>query len=265
MEAPPSRTIHIGIDDTDMPGTPGTNQLARRLAGALPAGFTFQLALRHQLLVDDRVPYTSGNGSASLLVHAAGGHDAAELLPMLRREMEEWYVDGSDPGLCLAGQVPAAVVDFGRRCQRELVTRAEAERIARASGLVLHGLGGTKGGVIGALAAVGLLASGEDGRVVHAAGWPWPDELAGDRDVAAIRARGVDLVLDVVSGAPVHTGVVDVGKHLRPSYRGRRVVLFVEPDGSGGRGAPRDGARAHDERADGAHAGQRRWRALKLA
>ena len=52
-------TIHVGIDDTDTLDTPGTNQLARRLAAALPAGFAFVVALRHQLLFDPRVPYTS--------------------------------------------------------------------------------------------------------------------------------------------------------------------------------------------------------------
>lgn len=58
----------IGIDDTDNPYTPGTGRRARALLHELqaaglgsPAGAT-----RHQLLVDDRIPYTSHNSSACL-------------------------------------------------------------------------------------------------------------------------------------------------------------------------------------------------------
>jgi len=236
--------IHVGIDDTDTLETPGTNQLARRLAGALPPGFAFVVALRHQLLFDRRVPYTSKNGCASLLVRADPGRPADELLPVLAREMRDWYVPGSDPGLCVAERVPEAVREFGRRAQRELVTQEEARAVARECGLYLEGFGGTEGGVIGALAGVGLLADGDDGRVVHRAGWQWPDDFAGLQPVAAVRARGVDEVREASSGRAVDAGLVDVGKHLRPSWRGRRVVLYVEPGEPGG-------GRAH-------------WRALKL-
>jgi hypothetical protein len=46
--------------------------------------------------------------------------------------------------------------------------------------------------------------------------------------VAAVLERGVDEVLEVRSGRPVGDGFVDVGKHLRPSWRGGRVVLYVD-------------------------------------
>ncbi len=223
--------IFVGLDDTDTLDTPGTNQLARRLAAALPPGFTCTLVLRHQLFFDPRVPYTSQNGSASLLVETEPGRRAPELLPLLERELRDWYVAGSDPGLCLAETVPDDVVAFGARCQRDLVTQVEARDLAARHGLHLAGFGGTEDGVIGALAAVGLLASGDDGRVVHRPGWPWPDGFSGPQPVAAIRARGVDEVRPYPDGAELVSGTVDVGKHLRPSYRRGRVVLFVDPSG----------------------------------
>ena len=222
--------IYIGIDDTDTLETPGTNQLARRLAAMLPAGFTVTLVLRHQLLFDPRVPYTSKNGCASLFVRTEPGRRAEELFPLLHNEMRAWYVPGSDPGLCVAERVREEVTAFGRRAQRELVRQADARALAAAEGLHLTGFGGTEDGVIGALAGVGLLAGGDDGRVVHRAGWPWPDDdFTGVQPVAAIQARGVDEVYDASSGKPVETGLVDIGKRLRPSYRGGRVILFVEP------------------------------------
>jgi hypothetical protein len=239
--------IYIGIDDTDTLDTPGTNQLARRLATALPAGFSCRLVLRHQLLFDPRIPYTSKNGCASLLVSPAPGHRAAELLPTLRREMREWYKPGSDPGLCMAEHVSRDIIGFGQLCQIEPVQQEEARTLADAHGIHLEGFGGTEDGVIGALAAVGLVASGNDGRVVHLPGWEWPDPFSGWQPLARVVDRGVVEVRESGSDALVSAGMVDVGKHLRPSYRGGRVVLFVEA------------AEAHTLPPE-AH----RWRAIKL-
>jgi hypothetical protein len=220
--------IYIGIDDTDTIGTPGTNQLARRMATLLPEGFEFDVALRHQLFFDRRVPYTSKNGCATLLVRAAPGRRTTELLPVLRDVLCEWFIPGSDPGLCVAEEVPDAVRQFGRRTQRELVKQGEARRLAEACGIYLRGYGGTEDGVIGALAGVGLLAAGDDGRVVDRPGWGWPDPFAGAHSLEELRARGVDEVREMETDALVETGLIDVGKHLRPSYRAGRVVLVVQ-------------------------------------
>ncbi len=227
--------VYLGIDDTDIAGSPGTNQLARRLAESLPDDCRTTLILRHQLLLDPRVPFTSQNGSASLLIESDDADADARMLPILRREIQAWFVAGSDPGLCAATNVQPAVIEFGRRCQRELVTQTEARDLAERSGIRLEGLGGTEDGVIGALAAVGLLASGNDGRVVHRPGWTWPDSFAGPQEIDAILTRGVDEVRDSRSGERLEHGSVDVGKHLRPALRAGRVVLFVEPaNGSAG-------------------------------
>jgi hypothetical protein len=260
----------IGFDDTDMPGTPGTNQLVRQIANALPAGFTFDVLLRHQLLFDPRIPYTSKNGSASLGVLVDEGRSPEQLLDFLRERVRAFAPEGSDPGLCVVAapltqdrrsasgdtgwvrlDVPEDVIAFGRRCQREPVRQEDALALARAHGIILEALGGTGDGVIGALAAVGLRACGDDGRVVHRPGWRWPDDLSGEQPVAAVLASGVDEIL-----APTGTvgdGIVDVGKHLRPNFWGGKVVLFVEPASAGDGGA-----------APGREDPAARWKALKL-
>ena len=68
-------------------------------------------------------------------------------------------------------------MDWGLRCKRELVTQSEARQIAADHGIYLEGLGGTEDGVIGALAAVGLMATKNDGRVVYfgSGGEDWYD------------------------------------------------------------------------------------------
>src|SRR5690606_6775141 len=113
--------------------------------------------------------------------------------------------------------VTAAMSDFAARAKTEVVTQDEAHDVARGGGCHLEGLGGTNHGVIGALAASALAAGGEDGRVVHVEGWPWPDGFSGVQPVAAIRARGVSDIL-TCSGEPFDGDVVDIGKHLRPSW-----------------------------------------------
>ncbi len=142
--------------------------------------------------------------------------------------MREWYIEGSDPGLCLlAGECPAAVIAWGLRCQNELVSREEALVIAAETGVHLEGLGGTHDGVIGALAAVGLASTADDGRVVQLG--EWPDDLSGMQQVEVLTARDV-WVRDIQSHRYIAHGQVDVGKHLRPNVRQGATVLFVEDD-----------------------------------
>jgi hypothetical protein len=218
--------IYVGIDDTDAPDAPGTNQLARALVAHLAGRYRCALIVRHQLLQHPRVPCTSKNSAASMLLGPRNGSALEPLIDQLRAFLRKGLVEGSDPGLCVAATVPRAVTAFARRCQRELVTQQEARRVARRHRVYLEGLGGTEDGVIGALAAVGLLAEGNDGRVVQIG--TWPDDLAGPQDVATLRARGVE-VSCCETGTPVETAVVDVGKHLRPNYRQREIVLFARP------------------------------------
>jgi hypothetical protein len=222
--------ILVGLDDTDMPDTPGTNQLARALAGRLSTAYRCLRIVRHQLLSDPRVPCTSKNGSASIWLEPTGPVDLGWLIGELRAGMLGAFVPGSDPGLCVATSVPGEVVAWGQRCQRELVSQQEARELAGRLGMHLEGLGGTEGGVIGALAAVGLAATGDDGRLIQMEGWP--DDLSGVQPVGAVSGRGVE-IREVASGKRIGEGVVDLGKKLRPNCRGGRAVLFVEQAGEG--------------------------------
>jgi hypothetical protein len=220
--------IYVGIDDTDIVGSPGTNQLARKIVRRLGRAASGAIVCRHQLFFDSRVPYTSQNGSASIQLPRGDGIPRDELIGELRREMQAFFVEGSDPGLAVASHASEAVVAFAGRARSDLVTQAEARQVAEASGCYLEGLGGTNQGIIGALAAIGCVAGGNDGRVVHVEAWPWPDPFSGVQTAGAIRGRGVDEIL-TVGGEVFHGDEVDVGKHLRPNWRDGRIVLFVEP------------------------------------
>ena len=227
--------IYVGIDDTDTLDSPGTNQLAKVLAQDVAADFRCQYILRHQLLFDPRVHYTSKNGSASIwfIPTQVGSVNIESLVQRLRRRMLDWYVPGSDPGLCVCSTistpVPDEIIEWGRRCKRDLVNQQLARNLAAKHHIFLEGLGGTEGGIIGALAAVGLAATNNDGRVVRHA--DWPDDLTGCIPVTTVLDRGI-IVRCSLSNRTVIEGTVEVGKHLRPNFREGQVVLFVRPGNS---------------------------------
>lgn len=223
--------ILVGIDDTDVLGARGTNHLARDLARRVAAAWTCRRVLRHQLLFDPRIPFTSHNGSASLAFEPRGAAGAGSLRDEMRRGMLADFIDGSDPGLCVATDVAPEVVAFAERCRREIVTADEAREVARRAGIHLEGLGGTEGGVIGALAAVGLATTGDHGRVVLDA--TWDGELTGVVGAGALLAGRVEAIVDEATGASVTAGDVDVGKKLRPNRRAGRTTLLVEAAGPG--------------------------------
>jgi len=213
----------VGLDDTDTLESRGTGRLARQIAAALATDYAVLGVTRHQLLVDPRVPCTRNNSSAAIILNANGNLDLTMLLARVRELMLEDYQPGSDPGLCVAGEVPAAITEFGRCTQNQLVTQDEARMLAAAHGIPLVGLGGDEDGVIGALAAVGLVASGEDGRYVLVGR---SRELSGLQPVSALLEAGI-FAVQTPDGQPVISGLVQTDK-LRPARRGGRPIAVVE-------------------------------------
>jgi tRNA(Ile2) C34 agmatinyltransferase TiaS len=213
----------IGLDDTDTLESRGTGHLAREIAAALAADYPVLGVTRHQLLVDPRVPCTKNNSCAAIALDVDGDVDPGALFAQVRAWMLADFQPGSDPGLCVAHAVPAAVTAFGRCAQRELVVQDEAWALAARHGLLLQGLGGDEDGVIGALAAVGLAATGEDGRYVLVGR---SRELLGLQPVPALLAAGIAAV-QTVEGLLVTEGLVQTDK-LRPARRGGRPIAVVE-------------------------------------
>jgi len=218
--------IYVGIDDTDTLESPGTNQLAREIVRRLADRLRCVSIVRHQLLFDPRIPYTSKNGSASIRFERIAPLTMGDLIAAIRHIMQASYVEGSDPGLVVSEHVPEEVTAYALRCKHEIIEQREPRALAAKHGIHLEGLGGTEGGVIGALAAVGLIATENDGRVVQ---WQlWPDDLCGPTPIEVLGQRGVN-VRRHDAGTEVIGGLVDVGKKLRPNLVARSCVLWVEP------------------------------------
>ena len=218
--------ILIGLDDTDVLESRGTGHLAREIAGKLSAKYELLGVTRHQLLVDPRVPCTKNNSCSTILLDGKELPDPQELLPQVKTWMLADFQEGSDPGLCVAtAPVAAAIVDFGRRAQQDLVTQAEARALAAEHQVPLLGLGGDEDGVIGALSAVGLAACGDDGRYVLVGR---SRQLRGMQPVPALLDAGISTVR-TLDGEPVTEGLVNTDK-LRPARRGGQAVAIVEQE-----------------------------------
>ena len=212
--------IFIGLDDTDTLETRGTGHLARMIAAELAGDLRIAGVVRQQLLVDDRVPCTKNNSCATILVDQEA--DLIDVFERVKTLMLADFVAGSDPGLCVADEVPPDVVAFGRRTQRELVSQAAAKQLADRHNLLLEGLGGTNDGIIGALAAVGLSSTGEDGRYVMVGDLR---QLEGLQPLEALFSAGV-AAIRTETGEFVEKGFVNTYK-LRPARRGGQPVAIV--------------------------------------
>ncbi|OBJ26067.1 hypothetical protein [Mycobacterium sp. 1245801.1] len=227
----------IGIDDTDNPYTPGTGRRARALLRELqaaglgsPAGAT-----RHQLLVDDRIPYTSHNSSACLAWRSPGGDPHAvrtAIIEFAGHFLETVCPPDADPGLAvvvpgeLAGSA-ARLVDFGLRAKREVLCANEARELARTLGIHLSGHGGTREGTTGALAAVGLHLSGNDGLFITLPGIRKLPDRATIETVFDLTP--IDLARDDAFRQPRPGEMIDLGDWVRPVLLDGLAVLLLEP------------------------------------
>lgn len=217
----------IGIDDTDNLETRGTGHRVRQLADwlaenklAAPLGIT-----RHQLLVDPKIPYTSHNSSACLSIET---DNAGDVWVASREFLLREAAPGSDVGLGLGewNSINGCVLSFAKRAKIVVLTMLEAEQTAADNGISLEGLTGTGGGIIGALAGIGLHRAGNDGRFL----WlPGLRELKGKYQAGELCAKGhVDRVC-TLSNSDLHPKtIVDVGEWIRPVLRDGKATLYVE-------------------------------------
>jgi hypothetical protein len=253
-----SATVLVGIDDTDNDESPGTGRLARMLVQTFEElGLGAALgATRHQLLVDPRIPYTSHNSSVCIALDAGPQPDARAIARAAGDFLERTGADGADPGLAVA-----AAGDWGRPNARErlgtfgslakvdVLNQAAARALAQSLAIHLSPHGGDGGGVIGALAAVGLHCAGTDGRFL----WmPGMRDVSGEMTYAELLAAvPIDAALDPTGLEPAAGDLIELGDWVRPILRGGRAVLLLDR---------RAAASAGDT---GARAGASAWRATQ--
>ncbi len=231
MECGDSEQIYlVGIDDTDNLYTPGTGYHARALGERLANERIARLLdiTRHQLLFDRRIRYTSHN--SALCLRVAVTHDMiASVVALCRDYLLTYSAPDSDVGLCVApwADVTEAVQAYGALAKREILTLDDASSTAKTHALHLEGLTGDHGGMIGALAAVGLRRTGHDGRIA----WrPGVRETSGRVTAGYLREHtGIDVIREYEGDTPIaDTDCIDVGRWPRPVMLDGQAVLLIE-------------------------------------
>jgi hypothetical protein len=224
----------LGIDDTDDASSRGTGHQARQLGRRLhEEGIAEVHAMtRHQLLVDSRIDYTSRNSSACMVLEPTG-IDIASVLDFARLELKSSCAPDSDAGLSLAepSTIDDEIQDFGRAAKHEVLSAGPAQELAEQKNIHLEGVNGSGAGVIGALAAIGLHASGDDGRFI----WlPKLRELDGIYAVDELtKLLGVEIKTATGEALPP-AAKIGTSDWMRPIMREGRAILLAERENQDG-------------------------------
>lgn len=224
----------IGIDDTDNLDSRGTGFRARELGAQLTElGLaTLKSVTRHQLFVSPDIPYTSHNSAACLEFVADTGR-IDDIRAYCRDYLERESAPGSDAGLCIASpeQVNGRVTAYAESAKQTVLTMDHCYDTARAEGIYVEGLTGTRQGVIGSLAAVGLHHGGNDGRFLWLRGLRELEpgvysieQLRRLVDIDDYRSLHGDLLADEDTR-------IRITEWAKPILRQGRSVLLVESEG----------------------------------
>lgn len=220
----------VGIDDTDNEISRGTGFRARHLSSLIieeNLGTAISVT-RHQLFFHPSVPYTSQNSSACIEVET---DNIKELKKFCKAYLKCESAEGSDVGLCIAeiDSIPDSVIDWGKRAKKELLTQKEAIELATEANIYLEGFLGSLDGIIGALAAVGLRQSGNDGRFI----WLEGKEL---RDFSGIytakelfELSNFDEIKSKENNFVKQDEKINVDEWIRPVLTNNKITLIVEP------------------------------------
>ncbi|TAJ44551.1 ABC transporter substrate-binding protein [Methanofollis fontis] len=221
-------TVYVSMDDTDNLNSRGTGRLARAVAAALAREYDVFGVTRHQLYVNEAIPYTSHNSCAVIHLRDAGENNVRSIFGTVREMMLDDFIEGSDPGLAVAaeGRITPSLMAFGKDAKSTVLTQTKARSLAENLGIMLEGLGGTEDGVIGCMAGLGLAHAGNDGRFLQIGGIR---SITGPAEATALLAAGIDCI-HTLDGRPVLSGTIEAetGKSVKPCPVGGKTVLFVE-------------------------------------
>jgi tRNA(Ile2) C34 agmatinyltransferase TiaS len=245
--------LYVAFDDTDtLDADRGTGKVGRWFEDELPQGCRLWAVVRQQLLVHPDVPYTSHNSAAVCVIEVTDPALCAgdgvpspalveDVVARATAHLARHWMDGSDPGLCVAWDgcdALPALIAFGRRAAVEVVSQAQAH--AAAAGAHLSGHGGSEDGVIGAAAGVGLTADGWNGRLIeYRCRFGHLRDIPEPVDVVDLESVGITVVsIDRDAPVPLPADFVHADGWLRPRLWAGLPVLPVQRDGAGGWFAP---------------------------
>jgi tRNA(Ile2) C34 agmatinyltransferase TiaS len=219
--------ILIAIDDTDNLQSRGTGHCARTLAERLEECGLAKVSgiTRHQLYVHELIPYTSHNSAACLL---AEGERIEEIIYLCGRFLINNSAKGSDAGLCVVPweNVTPEIESWGAQAKKVVLTLDDAIALAQRSGICLKGFTGTHGGMIGALAAVGLRKAGNDGRFLMVKGMRKKMGVMTTQEI--LEETGVEEIVTRELQTLTENCKIMLDEWWRPILKNNRATLIVD-------------------------------------
>jgi hypothetical protein len=220
----------IGIDDTDNEFSRGTGFRTRDLTALIHQNKLGKVnsISRHQLFVHPDIPFTSHNSSACLDLET----DNIELVKNFSAAyLTKESAEGSDVGLCIVPYtlVSERIVNWGHRAKREILTQDEANLLAKEENIYLEGFLGTKGGIIGALAGVGLRKSGNDGRLFWLSGKELREFNGVYTCAELFNTSNFDEIISMNGHKVNSNDRIFVNDWLRPVMKNHKITVIVEP------------------------------------
>jgi hypothetical protein len=223
--------LMICMDDTDNLESKGTGWLVEDACRAMTAmGWgRYSMISRHQLFVHPDIPYTSHN--SSMVFTAETDVSGEEYARFLSAYLVEHSAPGSDPGLCIAQELSSdarqTLMDFGLRAKKEVLTKDQAYALAKKLGVHLSEHGGTGGGIIGALAGIGLRLHGNDGRF---RGWYHLGQAGSIMTAGEIRSYDNIEDIRTPDNAPIEdTKRICISDQLKTICMNGKSTLLVHP------------------------------------
>ncbi len=218
------------IDDTDNLESRGTGALASLMIEDIEKfgwGKCSYIS-RHQLYFHPDVPFTSHNSTMCFVIdHDKQIHD--DLKNYAMKFLEKESADGSDPGLCIAEyeviKDSEELINYGKRAKKEILTKEIAYRTAKSIGVHLSEHGGTGGGVIGALAGIGLRLTGNDGRIKGKLYFPLHGNVLTVKEI--LENSDVDIVQSIEGKLISENEKIILGEKVKAVFLNFKKVLLV--------------------------------------
>lgn len=226
--------ILICVDDTDdISKNTSTGKIAELIAKKLEdIGYhIIEGVTRHQLFLDDKIPYTSHN--SSMCIEAEADSDKCEAVWSEAAEILKHHMAATaDPGMAfcikesLSDNQKQQLILFGNRAKTEVLSLEQTRNQAERMGVRLEAFGKNGYGQIGALAGIGLRLSGNDGTFRGKIKINNPGEIMLCKNLK--KKYGIEKVYDENTNQVNENDKIRVNKQMKLSYISFEKVLVVK-------------------------------------
>ena len=225
--------VFVAIDDTDNAESRGTGFRARELAAMIRKEKLGNVSAvtRHQLFVSEKIPYTSHNSSACIVMDTEKNM-LEQIIELSANYLVEHSAPGSDAGLCVCTEhdITEDLISYARKAKTEVLTMEGTRELARKHKIFLEGYTGTRQGIIGSLAAVGLHAAGNDGRFLLCKGMREIFGIYPAKEILNI--TGIAEIKTTDNKILSNFEKVLLTEWWRPVLQHKQAILYVEPANS---------------------------------